>query len=199
MSDEASDFAAKGYAVVRGFLAPEDVTVVSQYMEYALKNGIYADRGETSKVKENNPSRFYRYADPMAEVMLVNSRDAVSNIAGKALLPTYSFSRVYISGDELSRHVDRPSCEYSVTLNIGCDGEPWPVWMQDGDNTPVKLLLNPGDAIVYKGCEIHHWRNKMVGCKANAQMMLHYVEENGPFADYHWDKRIGAGFPDIWS
>lgn len=199
MSDEARDFAAMGYAVVRGFLAPEDVSVVSQYMEYALKNGLYSDRGEDSEPVQKNPSRFFKYADPMAEVLLVNSRDAVANVVKKTLLPTYSYSRVYIGGDELSRHVDRPSCEYSVTLNIGCDGEPWPVWMQDGDNMPVKFLLNPGDAIIYKGCEIYHWRNKMAKCNANAQMMLHYVEENGPCADYQWDKRIGAGYPDIWS
>lgn len=199
MNEATQEFGQKGYALVRGFLTPEDVAIISQYMEYALKNGLYGDRGEDSKSVEHRPSRFFRYADPMAEVLLVNSKSVVAEVIGKDILPTYSYSRVYIGGDELPRHVDRPSCEYSVTLNIGCDGEPWPVWMQDGDSAPVKFLLNPGDAIIYKGCDIYHWRNKMVGCNVNAQMMLHYVEENGPYVDYKWDKRAGAGYPDIWS
>ena len=134
----------------------------------------------------------------MMEVVLVDSRAAVEDVVGKELLPTYSFSRVYVEGDELERHVDRPSCEYSVTVNVACDGEPWPIWMQDGDAEPTKVTLSPGDAVIYKGCEVHHWRGKMTRSRVNAQFMLHYVNKNGPYSEYHWDTRPGAGYPSVW-
>lgn len=143
-------------------------------------------------------SKYARYADPLMEVMLVDSRGAVEAVVGKELLPTYSYSRVYVEGDDLERHIDRPSCEYSVTVNVACDGEPWPIWMQDEDAEPTKVTLSPGDAVIYKGCEVHHWRSKMTRSRVNAQFMLHYVDKNGPFAEYEWDKRSGAGYPNVW-
>lgn len=186
------------YQEIRNFMSPEDTSVVSRYMEYALKGGLYTNRGEGTEPSFNNPSQYARYADPLMEVILLNSKGAVEDIVGCELLPTYSYSRVYIEGDELERHLDRPSCEYSVTVNVACEGEPWPIWMQNRDGDPSKIILNPGDAVVYKGCDIHHWRNKMVHARVNAQFMLHYVDKNGPFADYQWDKRSGLGHASVW-
>jgi hypothetical protein len=196
MSDEAVQFIERSYAVVRNLISEADASVISRYMEYALKSALYTDRG--GGPASNDPSKYARYADPLMEVMLVDSRRAVEAVVSKELLPTYSYSRVYVEGDDLERHVDRPSCEYSVTVNVACDGEPWPIWMQHGDAEPTKVTLNPGDAVVYKGCDVHHWRSKMERTRVNAQFMLHYVDKNGPFAEYKWDKRPGAGYPSVW-
>lgn len=185
------------YEVVRNFMSPEDASVVSRYMEYALKGTLYTDRGEGTGPLPNNPSQYARYADPLMEVILVDSKGAVEEIVGCDLLPTYSYSRVYVEGDALERHVDRPSCEYSATVNVACDGEPWPIWMQHGDDEPTKVVLAPGDAVIYKGCEVYHWRNTMKRARVNAQFMLHYVAKDGPFAEYQWDKRPGAGHPSV--
>lgn len=196
MSDEAAQFSERGYVIVRGFMSGGDTAVVSQYMENALKSAQYEDRDGIAT--SDASSKYARYADPLMEVLLVNSREAVEAVVGAELLPTYSYSRVYVEGDELERHVDRPSCEYSVTINVACDGEPWPIWMQNGDAEPIKAILAPGDAVIYRGCEVHHWRNKMVRSSVNAQFMLHYVAKDGSFAEYHWDKRPGAGHPSAW-
>ena len=197
MNNEAAQFTERGYVAVRNFVSEADASVISRYMEYALKSVLYTDRGDDIGPLSTNPSKYARYADPMMEVLLVNSREAVETIVGKELLPTYSYSRVYIEGDELERHVDRPSCEYSVTVNVACDGEPWPIWMQNGDAEPTKVTLNPGDAVIYKGCDVHHWRNKMTQARINAQFMLHYVDKHGQFTDYEWDKRLGPGYPSV--
>lgn len=68
------------------------------------------------------------------------------------------------------------------------------MWMKSPDGEPVKHVLHPGDAIVYKGCEVEHWRDAMDDTELNAQVMLHYVDKNGPNADCKWDKRPGLGF-----
>lgn len=191
-----SEETAFTYQVVRNFLSEADASIISRYMEYSLKGALYENRGTVPA--PNNPSQYARYADPLMEVILIDSREAVEAIVGKELLPTYSYSRVYVEGDDLRRHVDRPSCEYSVTVNVACDGDPWPIWMQCGDDEPTKVILNPGDAVVYKGRDVHHWRNKMIHTRVNAQFMLHYVAKDGPFTEYHWDKRLGAGHPSVW-
>lgn len=65
---------------------------------------------------------------------------------------------MYTYNSELTPHKDRPSCEISVTIMFGSDGTKWPIYMKD---TPVEL--SPGDACIYLGCEIEHYRKHFTG------------------------------------
>ena len=103
------------------------------------------------------------------------------------LLPTYSFWRMYTYGAELVKHKDRPSCEVSVTAMIGSDGTRWPIYM---DGKPYNLT--PGQAMIYLGCEVEHWREPFTG-DWQAQTFMHYVDENGAYVDYKWDRRSFIG------
>ncbi|MGB3674175.1 MAG: hypothetical protein WA988_07035 [Candidatus Nanopelagicales bacterium] len=48
------------------------------------------------------------------------------------VLPTYSFARTSMEVQELTRHSDRPECQYSVTVHLGSsDEKPWPVELND--------------------------------------------------------------------
>lgn len=198
MSDAVKAFEDAGYAVIRGFLDPTSVATVSKVIEYGVKQSLYEERTEIERNDmADNPSQYSRYAEPIVEVILDNSTEEVSKITGKKLAPTYSYSRVYVTGDELIRHIDRPSCEYSVTVHVATIGESWPIWMQKEGGAPAKVILYPGDAVVYKGCEVYHWRDPMVNSEVNVQFMLHYVDETGPYANYKWDKRPGPGYLGI--
>ena len=96
---------------------------------------------------------------------------------GTHLLPTYSYLRVYKTGDVLKRHTDRHSCEFSVTLNLRKDSsdEVWPIYLET--NEVHQVLLEPGDGLIYKGIESPHWRNKFEGSQV-AQVFLHYVKKH---------------------
>ena len=49
--------------------------------------------------------------------------------------------------------------------------------------------MNVGDAVVYKGCELYHWREKYIEGQWQAQVFLHYVDANGPHAQEKYDRR----------
>lgn len=197
LSDARTTFEETGYVVVRGFLDIATVTTVSKVIEYGFRQGLYAERTATERNDLiANPSQYLRYAEPIVEVILENSTDEIASLVGKSVVPTYSYSRIYTKGDKLIRHTDRPSCEYSVTVHVATVGELWPIWMQKEGGPPTKVVLYPGDAVVYKGCEIAHWRDPMVDCDVNVQFMLHYVDEGGAYAAYKWDKRPGLGYLD---
>jgi hypothetical protein len=55
-----------------------------------------------------------------------------------------------------------------------------------------KILLNPGDIAIYKGCEVEHWREPYEG-RQQIQLFLHYVDANGIYKDYKFDKRPMLG------
>ena len=59
--------------------------------------------------------------------------------------------------------------------------------------------LEPGDLVIYRGCDLEHWREPFTIEDENAwhvQGFFHYVDKNGPFKDYKFDKRESLGMID---
>ena len=48
--------------------------------------------------------------------------------------------------------------------------------------------------IVYNGTELNHWREEFQG-KEHTQAFLHYVDANGEYKDFKYDKRPMLGLP----
>ena len=126
-----------------------------------------------------------RGADLPFETLLKICKPKIEEVTGLELFPTYSYSRIYTTGNILPKHKDRPSCEISVTIKLGDTGNyNWPILM-DGE----EIQLNDGDAVIYKGCEVEHWREQLsVPDYYLGQVFLHYVDKNGPNAEFKYDK-----------
>jgi hypothetical protein len=131
---------------------------------------------------------FTYYAAHFSEALMVFLKDKIEKIVGKELCPTYSYMRIYYEGAELKKHVDRSSCEYSITICIKNDITPWDIWFDiNGESKSIKL--NEGDFVIYKGMELPHWRNKYEG-KCQIQFFLHYVDKHGKYKEWNLDKRV---------
>lgn len=50
------------------------------------------------------------------------------------------------------------------------------------------MNLEAGDALLYRGIECPHWRTHFEG-DHQAQVFLHYVDQQGPCAEWKFDKR----------
>jgi hypothetical protein len=94
---------------------------------------------------------------------------------------------MYTRFSKLLKHTDRPSCEITVSVNVKSDKE-WPIFIGD-----KKYIIKPKDGILYYGAGVSHWRDEYDG-DFNAQIFLHYVEKNGKYKDYLYDKRKYLGF-----
>jgi PKHD-type hydroxylase len=123
-------------------------------------------------------------------ILLGKLNDKVSKFVGKTLKPSYAYCRVYLKGAELSPHKDRPSCEYSVTVNLS-QTHPWPIYMGE-----KKVVQKPGDGVLYKGCEIDHSRKIFEGDEY-IQVFLHYVDANGQHKEHIYDSI--AMYPDKYT
>jgi hypothetical protein len=183
-----TEFQQKGYVLIKNFIDPQSVQTISKYLENALKR-----YPENNQGGNGDSSAISWYADPLIEYILETSTAELEKITGFSLFPSYSFTRAYQKNEELKPHVDRPACEISVTCHIATIGKPWPIWMQTPGGEPTEYILEPGDACVYKGCEVKHWRTPATDTDINVQMMLHYVNQKGPSANYRYDKRPALG------
>ena len=181
-------------------------------VKWMYENNITYDTGMfRTWTDQQVPNTYSHYADQVMETLLVKMLPVMAKETGLDLVPTYSYARIYKQDDILRRHKDRPSCEISTTLNLG--GDPWPIFI-DGTgadsvideykqihkpNAPegTKVLLDPGDMLVYSGCELEHWREPFEG-QVCGQVFLHYNHRNGPFAEKNkFDKRPLLGVPPI--
>ena len=183
----------------------------------------YYDKGmndfihnETEAQVEGSISRYWYPPYRVVHSML---RQKIEKVIGRKLYNTYYYDRFYLPGQELKKHTDRPACEISISVHVSSNiDEHWPIYIKTPDvytvnsnsskqrtfsgiekkGDVVGVMLNPGDGLLYKGCERPHWREPMTGTfemmKGGAeqlyyhQIFFHYVLQDGIRAHHAWDK-----------
>ena len=160
-------------------------------IKFMYDNNFIAENGMHGTWKDEQvPGVYSIYADHVMETLLLKTLPVMKEKTGLDLLPTYSYARVYEKGSILEKHKDRPSCEVSTTINLG--GDLWSIYVEG-----IKIDLNPGDMLIYAGCELEHWREPFEG-NICGQVFLHYNHVDGPFAKTNlYDKRPLLGVPNI--
>lgn len=109
----------------------------------------------------------------------------IEDIIEEELLPTYSYARLYSNNDDLKPHKDRPACEISATIQLGRSHHySWPIYVGN-----TRIDLGEGDAIIYKGCEVEHYRKICEGPENyySGQVFVHFVRKDGKFIDHFKD------------
>lgn len=169
----------KKYLVIKNLLSEDEVKLLTQYTLFKHRINRRNFDIDQTKMGETN-----FYGDPIMESLLVTKKDIIEKHANLKLFPCYSFWRMYVYLSDLPKHTDRPSCEISVTININSDkSQEYPIFM---NGKPI--LLNPGDGALYCGNEVEHWREEYKG-DWTSQVFLHFVDANGPYKDFKFDKR----------
>jgi hypothetical protein len=180
-------FKTTGYCKVENAVSPELRDFLTQY---ALFDEMQDFCPDTTQVKGAHS----KYADPAMEAMLLTLHKEIEKHTGLSLYPTYSFYRVYRPGDILEPHTDRPSCEISATIcfnhSYSIEEYSWPIVMNGNS-----INLSPGDMVIYRGCDLTHSRDifSYNNDSWHVQGFFHYVDANGPYSNYRYDKRTCIG------
>lgn len=160
------------YKVLKNLISEKEAYEISEAIKKSPKN-----EGDAQV-----PNSHSYYSLPVCNILLGQMTEKISEAAGKNLKPTYSYCRVCFKGAVLTPHKDRPSCEYSVTINLS-QSHPWIIFMGKRGVTQ-----KPGDGVLYRGCEIEHSRPEFTG-EEYVQVFLHYVDADGPYKDYVYDHK----------
>jgi hypothetical protein len=194
---EIQDYFEKNkYVVIRNFLDSNMSGLIYQYCLAKVQQVDFKttfDRNNYDSDWDGNfgdtqaPSSYSAYGDILMDTILAASRPTIENYTGLPLVSTYSYWRLYQKEEELTRHRDRHSCEISTTLCLGyntsnLDQEnfkdyDWPIYVENSNKEEIPIHLKPGDMLIYRGCEVDHWRDKYIGLN-HAQVFLHYNNLN---------------------
>ena len=181
-------FDEKKYQLVKNMIPEETAKLLNwQFFDMIEKN---LPQLEVEAPDSQVPGSFAIYGAYNFDTLLFMLKPKMEEVTGRSLIPTYTYARIYFNGQELINHKDRPSCEFSVTLNLGKTHD-WPLYIENNVNaysfTPYEFQR--GDGMVYKGDLLHHYREPYTG-EWYSQVFLHYIDANGPYRDeWAYDKR----------
>lgn len=166
----------KKYIYIPKFLTQEELNILQPWCKgQALGNF------ETDAQSPLAPS-FYK--DVIVNTLLQSKKEKVEEVSKLKLEASYSYWRAYVYGSILKDHIDRGSCEISVTVCMDSCGAKWPIHMNNN-----WLDMEIGDAVMYLGCEVEHGRKPFEGHYC-AQAFLHYVKKGGFFEHLAGDPTI---------
>jgi hypothetical protein len=162
------------YIHVPNFLSAKQADTLAQWMFGQERLGLLEKDPRTNfnlfGLAVNNALPFVK--------VLVDKIPHVSELCGEKVLPTYAYSIIYKNKSMLIPHKDRDACEISITISLSKDHD-WPICIKKPDGEEVCLELNPGDAVMYRGCDAEHWRPGMFKGQNFVQTFFHYVLADG--------------------
>jgi len=174
LAEAAVHFEAFSYATVSGLAPPAQLLALARYQRALIGSG-QVPLGDAQCRR-----RYGMHDEPIARFFLHQLRTAVGRIVGRPVLPAYTYSVTYEAGAVLAAHTDREQCEYTLSLLVDTTGEaesePWPLWLES-DGQPVAVHQRPGDALLFAGRRLRHWRDRLPDGRTSTSLLLHYVDE----------------------
>ena len=157
-------------------------------------------------VEDQVPGALARYWHPQYRMIHSGIRGRIEEVLGDSLYNTYYYDRFYFPGQELVKHKDRDACEISVTVhcstNLPDNKKYWPICVETPSGDIGEITLEPGDGLIYKGCERFHWRDPMPSPRRKLfgknpeyyyhQIFFHYVLQNGYRTHFAGDNNPGV-------
>lgn len=168
----------KKWIYIKNFFSQDELNILKPY---CLRKAFYANDKEIFTDTQGLGTPSFGF-DPLMHDVHRNKLTKCEEVANLKLYPTYTYWRAYTYGIPLDWHLDRPSCEISITATVDSDGSSWPIYMED---TAVDIEV--GDAVMYLGCDVKHGRKPFKG-RYMAQVFMHYVDQEGFYQDHIYDQ-----------
>ncbi len=167
-----AQFARGRFAVLPGTLPPAQIGALGGYYRALVAEG-YVQAADTQV-----PLRHARHNEPLMRWYHRELTAWFARVAAAAIKPSYGYFASYRPGATLKRHIDRPQCALTASLLLDFAGAAaWPLHLaQPAGGEEIAVELAPGDAVLYRGCELPHWREAFDG-ERSASYFLHYVDE----------------------
>lgn len=192
-------FDQNGYLIVRDIIEPNELIceLPKERGQITYKGDI--DNFQHLPIENQVNGSLSRYSYPKYKQSHIFLKNKIESIIGKKLYRTYYYDRFYFSDQELKKHTDRDACEISISIHIGSNlSIPWNFELISLLGEHKKISLNPGDGVIYKGCDVLHWREKMPKNKNILQLFsnktlyyhqafFHYVLSDGYRCQYASD------------
>ncbi len=171
-------FGREGFATLPDLLPAVQVAALGHYFRELAAEG-YLGRDDAGGTR-----RFMAHNHPVAMFWHHQLNARVAQLIGRPSQPSYSFVSVYAAGGDLNWHVDRPPCEYTLTLLVDyapLDAEqrsPWALNIRGRDGRLHAVHQCLGEALIFKGRELKHSRDLLPSGHRSTSILFHFVDDD---------------------
>jgi hypothetical protein len=185
-----------GIAVMRNFVSTDALSLCWDYLQstkerYAKRQGLPSEFIQNDR---HHPDTFSFYSPLCTEVLLLQKLPEVEALAGVKLVPSYSYARTYYHGSYLERHTDRRCSHFGISICLDKDEHDWPLVIIDRTGQPRSIELDRGDAVMFLGMQLEHYRDKFAG-RAQTQIFMFYMPQDDSLSQFYFDRRASLGAP----
>jgi len=127
--------------------------------------------------KTEVPSRVIPISRDLNELALREMQPLLERWCGYPLAPVWAFGvRIYEQGSVLYRHVDLLETHViSASVLVAQDvDQPWPLVVEKWDGTRHEFVLCPGEAVLYEGSKLPHFRDSPLQGRFYANFFVHF-------------------------
>ncbi len=124
--------------------------------------------------------RYFKHSEPMTVWLHQQLQRPIQELVAEPIKRSYAFLGGYVEGSDLKPHVDREQCEYTLSLTLDAHpgqrrADAWPLGLQDRAGRTRWARLAPGDALLFKGRELSHFREPLGAGRRSTSAFLHFV------------------------
>ncbi|HWC87460.1 MAG TPA: hypothetical protein VG388_13050 [Solirubrobacteraceae bacterium] len=167
------ELASQGWTLLEQPLPDAQLRALRRYCR-ALVDGRQLRFGDSQC-----PERAVAHNEGVARFWHHQLTGLITRLAGEALKPSYSYLASYGPGASLPAHLDREQCEITVSLLVDFEPEPdraspWPL-IVEGEEGDVPIYQAIGDAVVLRGRQLRHRRDRFDDGLRSTSIFFHFV------------------------
>lgn len=164
----------QGYVPLTGLIPPFHIGALRRYYRFHTRMGTFALGDDQS------PGRYVAYDEPLTRFVHAQLARTISDVARRVVVPSYNYLAFYQGGATLDPHTDREACEYTLSLSIDATPDPhthgaWPIHLMTAAG-PVSFTHDVGDALLFRGRELTHWRDQLPEGYTSSSILFHFVD-----------------------
>ncbi len=176
LREQRTQVRSQGFAVVRGLIPGSQLASLRTYLRALAREG-YLQHGD-SQVR----NRQVAHNEPLCQFLHHQTWSMLSKVVEPGVKPSYCYLATYSEGARLKRHTDREQCAWNASIVLDTDPEQrgeeaWPIYLEI-EGKAVEVRLEMGDAVLYRGTEVPHWRRPLRKHRKVTACFFHYVPES---------------------
>ncbi|MGV3526349.1 MAG: hypothetical protein ACO1RX_19170 [Candidatus Sericytochromatia bacterium] len=169
----ADSLAAQDYLILQALLPPLQVSALRSHIQSLTAQGFFM-LGDAQV-----PQRGMIHNEPVLRFWQFQVAHLLQALIPGGVKASYAYLATYAPGATLHPHTDRAQCTWNLSLLLDSAPEQaranaWPLYLQTGTQT-TRVQLGLGDAVLYPGARMPHWRETLPADQYVSLGLLHFV------------------------
>jgi hypothetical protein len=172
------EFKRNAYTEITGILPSANLQQIRQHVRNLVTKNYFGPLGDGQVALRKSI-----HNEPVAASLHYRLTKIVSAITREKLKPSYCYMGRYFAGAVLERHVDRPQCQFNMSVILdmcdeqGNDIPAWPIYLESKKKTH-SVAMEIGSGLIYRGTDLEHWREALPANHIVTACFYHFVSED---------------------